>query len=149
MVYQVVSGMSANSKRTDKNLVERIQRNAAKIENASNGNWGDRKRNQEYVEGASTKVEPVSMPKQTTNPYVSSVNAVNAFQQGGEGFLSHGAKGGPGDSDSIQQTMVGAPNPSDLLARAMLLANPDSIHLLAIVQALNAERRNAAGQDVQ
>jgi hypothetical protein len=51
--------------------------------------------------------------------------------------LSHGAKGGPGGDDTLQQTPVDSINPDSMFIRAMAAANPDNQQLLMMVEAYN------------
>jgi hypothetical protein len=121
MVKQVVSGVGANSKRTDQNLVSRIQRDA-KIQNASGGTYGERGELTELAqEGAAATIAPDATAV-GMNPMVGGLPTTDAFLPGDDRPTSSGAPGGPG---------------------AMLLANPDSIQLALIVDAYNQELDNA------
>jgi hypothetical protein len=138
-VNEKVSGVGANSSRTDKNLTARVQRvvNDAKIQNAPGGSYTERSNLESLAQGAPTDVAtslPVNAPAMGNIP----VNTTNVFAPGSQDLpLSHGAKGGPGADDSIQQTPVDAVDQSSLLARALLQQNPSSRHLLMMVEAFN------------
>jgi hypothetical protein len=140
MVKEVVSGVGANSSRTDKNLSARVQRvvNDAKIQNAPGGTYTERSNLTNLAEGASTEVAgslPMAPVEQNTAP---AVQTTNVFAPGNPDVpLSQGAKGGPGADNSILQTPVDAPDQSSLLARALLQANPTSRQLLMMVEAFN------------
>lgn len=139
MVKEVVSGVGANSSRTDKNLTARVQRvvNDAKIQNAPGGSYSERSNLESLAQGASTDVStslPMNAPVANNIP----VQTTNVFAPGREDLpLSHGAKYGPGADDSILQTPVDAVDQSSLLARALLQQNPSSRHLLMMVEAFN------------
>jgi len=139
-VNEVVSGMGANSSRTDKNLTARVQRvvNDAKIQNAPGGSYSERSNLESLAQGASTDVStniPVTAP---SGQNVIPVTTTNVFAPGNQDLpLSHGAKGGPGADDSVQQTPVDAVDQSSVLARALLQANPNSRQLFMMVEAFN------------
>ena len=136
---EVVSGVGPDSKRTDKNLTARVQRvvNDAKIQNAPGGSYSERSNLESLAQGAPTDTAtslPVNAPAMSSIP----VSTTNVFAPGNQDLaLSHGAKGGPGADDSIQQTPVDAVDQSSLLARALLQQNPSSSHLLMMVEAFN------------
>jgi hypothetical protein len=140
MVKEVVSGVGANSSRTDKNLTARVQRvvNDAKIQNAPGGSYTERSNLTSLAQGAPTEVAgslPMAPVSQNTVP---PVQTTNVFAPGNPNTpISQGAKGGPGEDDSILQTPVDAPDQSSLLARALLQANPTSRQLLMMVEAFN------------
>lgn len=139
MVKEVVSGVGANSSRTDKNLTARVQAvvNDAKIQNAPGGSYTERSNLTNLAQGASTEVasampvaamgQPASMPVQTTN----------VFAPGSQDKpLSDGAKGGPGSNVSTQ-IPVDAPNQDSILVRTLAQLNPQSRQLLMMVEAFN------------
>jgi hypothetical protein len=138
-VNEVVSGVGANSSRTDKNLTARVQRvvNDAKIQNAPGGSYTERSNLESLAQGAPTDTAtslPVNAPAMGNIP----VNTTNVFAPGSQDLpLSNGAKYGPGADDSILQTPVDAVDQSSLLARALLQQNPSSRHLLMMVEAFN------------
>jgi hypothetical protein len=142
-VNEVVSGVGANSSRTDKNLTARVQRvvNDAKIQNAPGGSYEERSNLTNLASGSSaTTTSPMTSINAPTTGMSTSipVNNVNVFEQGSQGVpLSDGAKGGPGRNDSILQTPVDTVNPSSIFIRAMLQANPTSRQLQMMVEADN------------
>lgn len=142
---EVVSGVGKNSSRTDKNLSARVQRvvNDAKIQNAPGGAYSERLTLNQLATGAPTE-GPTSMPVAPVDQNIApQVQTTNVFAPGTPGVpLSHGAKGGPGADNSIQQTVVDAPDQSALLARALLQANPTSRQLLMMVEAFNEMESN-------
>jgi hypothetical protein len=75
------------------------------------------------------------------NPLAAAIPNPDAFMQGNEAPLSDGAEGGPGRGRNAQQTPVDAIDQTAVLARAMFMANPDSIILANIVNAFNEENR--------
>ena len=139
-VKEVVSGMGANSSRTDNNVSERVSKiqREAKIQNASGGAYTNRQDLTSLAQGASTNVPTpqVSMPQ--GNPLSGSVDAVNAFAPGTQGVpLSEGATYGPGGGQEVMPTPVDAIDQGSVLARAMLMANPNSRQLRLMVEAYN------------
>lgn len=138
MVKQVVSGVGKNSKRTDQNLVSRIQRDA-QIQNASGGTYGERgELTQLAQEGAATAMAP-SATAVGTNPMIAGLPTTDAFLPGDDRPTSSGAPGGPGVDDSNLSNPIDAIDQTQTLARAMFLANPNSIQLALIVDAYNQE----------
>lgn len=142
-VNEVVSGMGANSSRTDKNLTARVQRvvNDAKIQNAPGGSYSERSNLTSLAEGstATTTSPMVNMNAPTTGMSTNiPVNTVGVFEPGSQGApLSDGAKGGPGRDDSVLQTPVDTINPDSIFVRALLQANPTSRQLQMMVEAYN------------
>jgi len=135
-----VSGMGANSSRTDKNLSERVARvqRDAKIQNMSGGAYGQRAEMESIASGASTNVPTPQVTMPQGNPLVGSVDAVNAFAPGTQGVpLSEGATYGPGAGQEVLPTPVDAIDQGSVLARAMLMANPNSRQLRLMVEAYN------------
>jgi len=149
MVREVVSGVSANANRTDKNLTARTQKvmNYAKIQNASGGTYGSRQALQGLAQGAPTA--PVGGPAmalgaggdqgstQTPRPVGPPSDIFAPTTHGLP--LSHGGPGGPGQNGT-NQIPVDAPDQGSILARAMLAANPQSRMLFSIVEAYNELR---------
>jgi hypothetical protein len=132
-----ISGVGKNAKRTDRGMVQKIQRNA-KIQNASGGAYGQRAEMQSLASGAPTGPTASAMNAQTAPVNVPPVQSVNAFATGRENMpLSHGAAGGPGGGAELQQTPVDSVNPDSMFIRAMAAANPENRHLLMMVEAYN------------
>jgi len=145
MVREVVSGVGANASRTDKNLSARVQRvvNDAKIQNASGGAYNERANLESLAQGAPTQqaMPTVTGPNGEMTPR--GIQTTGAFAPGNPDLpLSHGAKGGPGADNSIQQPIVDTPNPSSLFVRALAKANPQSRQLLMMVEAFNEMEAN-------
>ena len=138
-MQDVPGGPGRFARRDDLGNVKKIQREGRNIAEASGGSYGERARNQELVAGA-----PMDTPEATAtgaNPLVGLLPTADAFMQGNEAPLSDGAEGGPGRGRGALQTPVDAIDQTAVLARAMFMANPDSIILANIVNAFNEENR--------
>lgn len=138
---EVVSGMGADSKRTDNNVSERVSKiqREAKVQNMSGGAYGSRAEMTSLAQGASTNVPTVEPSTVGPSP-ISQIEPVNAFAagSGAQGFpLSDGAPTGPGRGAEVQPPTVSAPNPDSIFVRAMAAANPDSRQLMMMVEAYN------------
>ena len=132
-----ISGVGKNSKRTDRSMVQKIQRNA-KIENASGGTYGERKEMKSLASAESTGKTASAVSAENVVTAGTPVATVNAFAPGTQGApLSDGAKGGLGVDDSAQQTPVDSFNPDSMFVRALYAANPDSYQLMMMVEAYN------------
>ena len=132
-----VSGVGRDSKRVDRGMVQKIQRNA-KIENASGGSYGERKDIKSLASAESTGTTASAVSAGNVVTAGTPVATVYAFAPGTQGApLSSGAKGGPGVDDSAQQTPVDSFNPDSMFVRAMYAANPDSRQLMMMVEAYN------------
>ena len=143
-IKETVSGVGANSSRTDKNLSSRVQRvvRDAKIQEASGGQYGQRAELTSIAGGAPTNVPSPSMQQPSR---ISSIPTVNAFAPGDgrNGVpLSDGAKYGGGRDDSAQPLPITAPNPDSMFVRAMAAANPESRQLMMMVEAYNEMEAN-------
>ena len=133
-----VSGVAQGAKRTDLGMAQRVMRDGKSIENATGGNYGARKNITEIAQGASTNVSTVPV----ASPAAQRVATIDMFAPGSGNAgvpLSNGAPGGPGENDSILATPVQAPDNGSALARALLLANPESRQLRDIVLGFNEE----------
>jgi hypothetical protein len=123
---EVVSGMGANSSRTDQNISERVAKiqREAKIENATGGTYTQAKTNRELAQGASTNV-PTPTPMRATP--VASLRGGSMFDQmnTNPGPITDGA---PGNTDGRQPedlpNPVDAPDNNALIAQAMYLVSP-------------------------
>lgn len=140
-INEKVSGVGANSSRTDNNVSERVKKiqREAKVQNMSGGAYGERAEMTSIAGAASTNVPTanVTMPEPSR---VSSLPEVNAFAPGSgrQGIpLSDGAPGGPGRGEEAQPLPVNAPNPDSIFVRAMAAANPESRQLMMMVEAYN------------
>jgi hypothetical protein len=136
-MQQKVSGVGANSSRTDRNVVERTQRaqRGAKIENASGGTYGSRMNNKQLAQGSATAPTASSVTGQ--QEYVNPIKAIPATAYSNTQVpLSQSAPGGPGDNTGMAEP-VDAIDPGSVMARALLAANPNSSQLIALVEAYN------------
>jgi hypothetical protein len=139
-VNEVVSGVGADAKRTDNNISERVAKvqREAKIQNMSGGSYGERANLTSLAGGASTDVSTPQPNIPQGNPLTGSVDAINAFAPGTSGApLSEGATYGPGGGQEVLPAPVDAIDQGSVLARAMLMANPNSRQLRMIVEAYN------------
>jgi hypothetical protein len=140
-VNEVVSGMGANAKRTDKNVssrVAKIQREA-NLQNATGGAYGNRADLTSIASGAPTTVSspmPTAMPTGAVTPAPRSVNAF-APGTGDVNPLSDGSRLGPGRDASAQPIPVNTPNPDSIFVRALAASNPESRQLMMMVEAYN------------
>jgi hypothetical protein len=117
-------------------MVQRIQRDA-KIQNASGGAYRERGELESLASAIDTGTTGSAVSAQST-PAAPPIQSINAFATGREGMpLSHGAKGGPGGDDTLQQPPVDSINPDSMFIRAMAAANPDNQQLLMMVEAYN------------
>jgi hypothetical protein len=138
-INEKVSGVGANSSRTDNNVSERVAKiqREAKMQNSTGGGYGQRADLTSIASGASTNVPSPSMPEPSP---VSQIPTVNAFERGSgaQGTpLSDGAEFGPGRGTEAQPFPVNAPNPDSIFVRAMAAANPESRQLMMMVEAYN------------
>jgi hypothetical protein len=138
-VNEKVSGMGANSSRTDNNVSERVAKiqREAKIQNASGGAYNNRQDLTALAGAASTDASSVNM---NTGTPVSQIPSISAFAPGSgrNGVpLSDGAPGGPGRGAEAQAPTVEMLNPDSMFIRAMAKANPESRQLFMMVESLN------------
>jgi hypothetical protein len=139
-INEKVSGMGANSSRTDNNVSERVAKiqREAKIQNSTGGPYTNRQDLTSIAGGASTNVTTPMSSIPEGNPLSGSVDAINAFAPGTQGVpLSEGATYGPGAGSEVLPTPVDAIDQGSVLARAMLMANPNSRQLRMMVEAYN------------
>lgn len=136
-IQQKVSGVGKNSSRTDQNVVERTQRaqRGARIENASGGTYGARTNNEQLAQG--TINTPTASSVTGQQEYVNPIKAIPATAYSNTQVpLSQSAPGGPGDNTGMAEP-VDAIDPGSITARALLMANPNSAQLRALVEAYN------------
>ena len=138
-INEKVSGVGANSSRTDNNVSERVSKiqREAKIQNASGGAYTNRQDLTSLAQGASTNVPSATMSQPSA---VSQIPQANLFSpgSGAQGVpLSDGAQFGPGSGTETQPLPVDAPNVDSVFIRAMAKANPESRQLFMMVEALN------------
>ena len=137
-----VAGPARFAKRTDRGRVQRIQRDA-KIQNSSNGAYGQRAELQSIASGASTEQQAVPMPNATQQPAIASVTPVGAFEptQRPNEVVTTGAGGmSDGAGEEVLMTPVDAPDQLSVLVRAMYMANPTP-QLRRMVEAFDEEGR--------
>lgn len=143
MAKEVVSGVGANAKRTDKNIssrVSKIQRDA-KIQQASGGAYGQRQDLQSIASSAPMAQQPAMPTGMAPQQPTINLPSTDIFAPGTSGQpLSHGAPGGPGAGPEVLQTPVDAADQTSVLVRAMYLANPTP-QLRRMVEAFNQEGR--------
>jgi hypothetical protein len=140
-INEKVSGVGANSSRTDNNVSERVAKiqREAKIQNSTGGAYTNRQDLTSLAGGASTDV-PTPNVNMSEQSRISAIPSVNAFERGSgaQGVpLSDGAEFGPGRGTEAQPFPVNAPNPDSIFVRAMAAANPESRQLMMMVEAYN------------
>jgi hypothetical protein len=138
-INEKVSGVGANSSRTDNNVSERVAKiqREAKIQNSTGGAYTNRQDLTALAGAASTDVPSVNM---NTGSPVSQIPSVSAFAPGSgrDGVpLSDGAPNGAGRGIEAQPPTVEMLNPDSMFVRAMAQANPESRQLFMMVEALN------------
>jgi hypothetical protein len=126
---EIVSGVGADSKRTDNNIsarVSKIQREA-QIQNANDGSYGQRSDLTSLAQGASTSVPS---PTQTPMPAAAVTRnpgpAIDVFGPGNPNLPeTDGAPGlTPGRQPNELNTPIAGPNELSVLARAIYATNP-------------------------
>ena len=138
-INEKVSGVGADSSRTDNNISERVAKiqREAKMQNASGGGYGQRAELTSIAGGAPTSVPSPSMSMPSP---VSQMPSGNVFTPGSgqSGVpLSDGAQFGPGRGLEAQAPTAEMLNPDSMFIRAMAQANPESRQLFMMVEALN------------
>lgn len=127
-INQVVSGVGKDSKRTDKNISERVAKvqREAKIQNATGGTYSQATQLQNLASGASTEMpSSVISPTRTntiaTNVDTSFLNTVNPNPV----TITDGAPGNTaGRQPEDLPAPVDAPDNNALIARAMFMMDP-------------------------
>ena len=146
---EVVSGMGANAKRTDKNLSARLQKinRNAKIQNVAGGTYGERLALTELAQGASTETQQALPPvmsggEMTPRGNMTVPPVVGAFEptQRPNEDVSAGAATGDGPGTDVLMTPVDAPDQLAVYARAMYAMFP-SPQTRRIVEAFVEEGR--------
>lgn len=134
---EVVSGVGANSKRTDNNVSERVAKiqREAKVQNMSGGAYGERADVTSIAQGAPMNVPSPSMPTGA----MPAPTPINAFAPGTgtDRPLSDGSPLGPGRGIEAQPIPITTPNPDSIFVRALAAANPESRQLMMMVEAYN------------
>lgn len=147
---EVVSGMGANARRTDKNLSARLQKinRNAKIQNAPGGAYGERAALTQLAQGAPEQQTQQALPpvmsggEMTPRGNMTVPSVVGAFEptQRPNEDVSAGAATGPGPDSSVLMTPVDAPDQLAVYARAMYAMFP-SPQTRRIVEAFVEEGR--------
>lgn len=133
-----------DSNRTDKGLVQRVQKvqRDAKLNRASGGEYNARNSMNQTMVGTNIPTTASAVSQDVTMPSATSARSlppVDIFAPGSalDGTpYSQGAPTGPGDNYTNVPN-IQFPDSGSALARAMLLQNPTNPQLVAIVQAYN------------
>lgn len=136
-----VSGVGKNSSRTDLGMAQRVARDA-RVENMVGGNYGARKEITSLVQAEGVPAPATASSLGSATPQAAPLPNIDIFAPGSgqQGVpLSQGAAGGPGAGTEVLGTPVQAPDNGSALARALLLANPESRQLRDIVLGFNEE----------
>ena len=132
-----VSGVGKNAKRTDRGMVQKIQRNA-KIQNASGGAYGQRAEMQSIASGASTAPTASAVSAQPApRP---AVQVTGAFAPGSQDKPFTDGAGGNTAGATPDELMANyqSSDPGAILVRAMYRMYPTP-ELRRYVEAYNAE----------
>ena len=132
-----VSGVGKNAKRTDRGMVQKIQRNA-KIQNASGGAYGDRAEMQSIASGASTAPTASAVSAQPApRP---AVQVTGAFAPGSQDKPFTDGAGGNTAGATPDELMANyqSSDPGAILVRAMYKMYPTP-ELRRYVEAYNEE----------
>jgi len=132
-----VSGVGKNAKRTDRGMVQKIQRNA-KIQNASGGAYGDRAEMQSIASGASTAPTASAVSAQPApRP---AVQVTGAFAPGSQDKPFTDGAGGNTAGATPDELMANyqSSDPGAILVRAMYRMYPTP-ELRRYVEAYNEE----------
>lgn len=139
-VNEQVSGVGANSKRTDNNVSERVAKiqREAKIQNASGGTYGQAGQLAALAQGQQMPQTASAVSAAPAGPNIQ-LPPTDIFAPSNENVpLSQGAPGGPGAGTEVLQTPVDAIDQGSVLIRAMYMANPTE-QLRRMVEAFNEE----------
>lgn len=124
---EVVSGVGANARRTDKNLSQRTQKiqREAKLQNASGGSYGERSNLEEITKGT-LMAQTGSATSANPAPVAPKYTVQNAFAPGNPSTpLTDGAGGNtPGRGPDALDMNTQSVDPGSVLVRAMYLAYP-------------------------
>jgi len=132
-----ISGVGKNAKRTDRGMVQKIQRNA-KIQNASGGAYGQRAEMQSIASGAPTA--PTASAASAQPAPSPAVPVTGAFAPGSQDKpFTDGAGGStPGATPDELMANYQSSDPGAVLIRAMYSMYPTP-ELRRYVEAYNAE----------
>jgi hypothetical protein len=134
----------ADSNRTDKGLVQRVQKvqRDANFNRASGGAYNERNTINSLTVGTNMATTGSAVSQDVPTPPVSStvqaLPPINAFAPGSAGDVPY-SQGSPyGDGAKYTNIpSVGIPDAGSAVARALLAQNPTNPQLIAIVQAFN------------
>lgn len=141
---EIVSGVGADSKRTDNNISERVAKiqREAKIQNSVGGAYEERGNLTSLAQGASTEVSAPVMNPMPTRPRTDSNNGlpIDVFAPGNRDVPdTDGAPGlTAGRQPSELNPPVAGPNELSVLARAQYAMNPTPVWR-RIVEAFDEE----------
>jgi hypothetical protein len=140
-----VSGVGKGARRTDLDRAARIQRDA-KIQNATNGAYGQRAELEGLAQGAPMQgsFDParVRMGEERSMNAAASIPTVGIFEptRRPEESLTAGVDVGDGPGSEVLMTPVDAPDQLSTFVRAMYMANPTP-QLRRMVEAFEEEAR--------
>lgn len=129
MVKEVVSGVGADAKRTDKNISERVAKiqREAKIENAPGGTYSQATQLQDLASGASTEMPQAVVGSTPAPRTIASSIRMSPLDQMSEnpGPITDGAPGNtPGRQPEELPGPIDGPDNNAILARAMFMMDP-------------------------
>lgn len=129
MVKEVVSGVGADAKRTDKNISERVAKiqREAKIQNAPGGTYSQATQLQDLASGASTEMPQAVVGSTPAPRTIASSIRMSPLDQVSEnpGPITDGAPGNtPGRQPEELPGPVDGPDNNAALARAIYLMDP-------------------------
>lgn len=127
-INQVVSGVGKDSKRTDRNISERVAKvqREAKIQNAPGGPYSQRTQLDNLAQGASTETPQAVISPAPANLVASNVDTSFLDQVNpNPGPITDGAPGNTaGRQPEELLPPVDAPDNNALIARAMFMMDP-------------------------
>lgn len=129
MVKEVVSGVGADAKRTDKNISERVAKiqREAKIQNAPGGTYSQATQLQDLASGASTEMPQAVVGATPAPRTIASSIRMSPLDQMSEnpGPITDGAPGNtPGRQPEELPGPIDGPDNNAILARAMFMMDP-------------------------
>lgn len=129
MVKEVVSGVGADAKRTDKNISERVAKiqREAKIENVPGGTYSQATQLQDLASGASTEMPQAVVGSTPAPRTIASSIRMSSLDQMNEnpGPITDGAPGNtPGRQPEELPGPIDGPDNNAILARAMFMMDP-------------------------
>ncbi len=141
MVKEVVSGVGADAKRTDKNISERVAKiqREAKIENAPGGTYSQATQLQNLASGASTETPRTIVGSTPAPRTIASSIRMSPLDQMSEnpGPITDGAPGNtPGRQPEELPGPIDGPDNNAILARAMFMMDPTPMNRRLLEMAL-------------